>query len=102
MQPVICRASVVALDKNAGRAVWSYGEPTKASAHGNPIAAEYKDDRLISQILRDCAAAIDAKTGKLLWRDLFDEYCKDRKRLVNANVQLYFNGVIHTAGGLLS
>ncbi len=93
------KASVVALDKNTGNVVWTCKDLTEPSAYGNPILVEYKGNRLIVQMLRDCVAAIDAETGKLLWRDKFDDYHIDRERLVNANVPTYFDGHIHTTSG---
>lgn len=65
------KASVVALDKNTGKVIWACKELTQASAYGNPIVVEYKGNRMIIQMLRDCVAAIDPETGKLLWRDNF-------------------------------
>jgi len=93
------KASVVALDKNTGKVIWACKDLTQASAYGNPIVIEYKGNRMIIQMLRDCVAAIDPETGKLLWRDNFDDYHLDRKRLVNANVPTYFDGRIHTTSG---
>jgi len=93
------KASIVALDKNTGKVIWASNELTQPSTYSNPIAIEYKGNRMIIQMLRDCVAAIDPKTGKLLWRDNFDDYHLDRKRLVNANVPTYFDGRIHTTSG---
>ena len=92
-------ASVVALDKNTGDLVWACEELTEASAYGNPIAVEYKSNRMIVTMLRDSVVAIDPETGKLLWRDCFDDYHLDRERLVNANVPLFFDGRIYTTSG---
>jgi outer membrane protein assembly factor BamB len=93
------KASVVALDKNTGEVIWASKELDQPSTYGNPIVIEYKGNRMVIQMLRDCVAAIDPDTGKLLWRDNFDDYHLDRKRLVNANVPTYFDGRIHTTSG---
>jgi len=93
------RASVVALDKVTGEVLWVCKELTEPSAYGNPIAVEYKGNRMIVTMLRDSVVAIESKTGKLLWRDPFDEYHIDRARLVNPNVPLYNDGRIFTTSG---
>jgi outer membrane protein assembly factor BamB len=93
------KASIVALDKNDGRVLWACEGLTEGSAYCNPIAIEYEGTRMIVTMTRDSVVAIEAETGKLLWRDPFDDYHIDRKRVVNANAPLYFDGQIYTASG---
>ena len=93
------KASVVALNKNTGDVLWACKELTEGSAYCNPLTVEYKGNRMIVTMLRDSVVGIDAETGKLLWRDLFDDYHTDRSRVVNANAPLYFDGGIYTTSG---
>ena len=93
------KASVVALDKNDGRVIWACTGLSEASAYCNPIAVEYKGTRMIVTMLKDSVVAIEAETGKLLWRDPFDDYHTDRARVVNANPPLYLDGQIYTTSG---
>ena len=93
------KASIVALDKNDGRVIWACTELTEPSAYGNPIAVEYKGSRMIVQMLRDSVVAVEARTGRLLWREPLDDYHIDRKRQVNPNVPLYHDGEIFTTSG---
>jgi outer membrane protein assembly factor BamB len=93
------KASVVALDKNTGDVQWACNESTEGSAYCNPLAIEHKGYRMIVTMLRDSVVGIDPETGKLLWRDPFDDYHSDRSRVVNANAPLYLDGCVYTTSG---
>ena len=92
-------ASVVALDKASGEVIWACKELTEPSAYGNPLTIEYKGNRIIVTMLKDSVVAIEADTGKLLWRESFDDYHTDRGRVVNPNVPVYHDGRIFTTSG---
>ena len=55
--------------------------------------------RIIVTMLRDSVVGLDARTGKLLWRNEFDEYHTDLKRSVNANAPIYHDRRIYTTSG---
>ncbi len=93
------KASVVALDKNNGHVLWACKELNQGSAYCNPVAVEYKGNRMIVTMLPDSVVAIEPETGKLLWQDPFDDYHTDRSRVVNANAPLYLDGQIYTTSG---
>lgn len=93
------KASVIALDKDTGEVLWACSELNEGSAYCNPVGVEYKGNRMIVTMLQDSVAGIAPETGKLLWRDSFDDYHTDRSRLVNANTPVYFDGQIHTTSG---
>jgi len=93
------KASVVALNKNTGDVLWACMELTEGSAYCNPLAIEYKGNRMIVTMSRDSVVGINAATGRLLWRDPLDDYHTDRKRVVNANAPLYFDGCVYTTSG---
>ncbi len=92
-------ASVVALNKISGEVLWACKDLNEASAYGNPLAIEYQGNRMIVTMLRDSVVGIEPETGKLLWRDSFDEYHTDRGRIVNPNVPLYSDGQVYTTSG---
>ena len=92
-------ASIIALDKMTGEVVWECRELTQQSCYCNPIAITRGGNRLIVTMLADSVVGLDAATGKLLWRDDFDEYHVDRNRLVNANTPIYHEGCIYTTSG---
>lgn len=93
------KASLVALDKNTGNVLWACTELTEGSAYCNPVVVEYNGSRMIVTMLRDSVVGIDLETGKLLWRDPFDDYHTDRSRVVNANAPLYLDGRVYTTSG---
>jgi len=92
-------ASVIALHKQSGDLVWACTELSQASTYCNPYAFNWGGRRIIVTMLRDSVVGLDARTGKLLWRDEFDTYHTDRKRAVNANPPIVFNGHIHSTSG---
>ncbi len=92
-------ASVMALNKRTGEVVWQCREVTEQSAYCNPCVIERGGRRIIVTMLADSVVGLDAKTGKLIWRDEFDGYHSDRRRIVNANTPIYHEGRIYTTSG---
>lgn len=92
-------ASLIALDKMTGKVVWECKELTQQACYCNPVVFMRGDRRVVVTMLADSVVGLDAQTGKLLWRDDFDEYHIDRNRLVNANAPLYHDGRIYTTSG---
>ena len=101
---VICtpggkKASLVALNKHTGDVVWECTDVTQQSCYCNPIVLTRGRNRIIVTMLADSVVGVAAQTGKLLWRDDFDEYHVDRRRLVNANTPVYHDGRVYTTSG---
>jgi outer membrane protein assembly factor BamB len=101
---VICtpggkRGSIVALNKMTGEPVWVCGELAEASTYCSPRIVDMEGTHLMVTMLRDSVAGVDARTGRLLWRDLFDEYHTDRARAVNANIPIVHEGRVFTTSG---
>jgi outer membrane protein assembly factor BamB len=92
-------ASVIALNKITGKVVWECKELTQASTYCNPRVFEMGPNRIIATMLRDGVVGLDAKTGKLLWQDNFDDYHWDRKRSVNVIVPIVHQGRVYTTSG---
>ena len=92
-------ASLIALDKMTGEVVWECRELNQMSSYCNPLAFDVGDNRIIATMLKDSVVGLDARTGKLLWRDDFDEYHIDRRRSVNANPPVFHNGRLYTTSG---
>lgn len=92
-------ASMIALDKMTGQIVWECKELTQQSCYCNPIAFTRGSHRIAVTMLADSVVGVDSSTGKLLWRDDFDDYHIDRNRLVNANTPVYHDGRIYTTSG---
>jgi outer membrane protein assembly factor BamB len=92
-------ASVIALNKKTGKVVWECKELRQQSSYCNPFVFDAEGNRVIVTMLRDSVVGLDARTGKLLWRDEFDEYHTDLARSVNANTPIYHNGRVYTTSG---
>lgn len=92
-------ASLIALNKRTGEVVWECKELTEQSSYCNPLAFTLGGNRIIVTMLTDSVVGLNAATGKLLWRDDFDEYHVDRRRSVNANTPVYHDGRVYTTSG---
>jgi len=92
-------ASVIALDKTTGKVVWECKELDQQSSYCNPIAVDIAGRRIIVTMLRHSVVGLEAATGKLLWRDEFDQYHTDLRRSVNANTPIYHDRCVYTTSG---
>ncbi len=92
-------ASIIALDKMTGKVVWECRELSQQSSYCNPLAFTRGQNRIVVTMLADSVVGLDASTGKLLWRDDFDEYHVDRRRNVNANAPIHHDGRVYTTSG---
>ncbi len=92
-------ASIIALDKMTGKVIWECKELTQQACYCNPVVFTRGNHRVVVTMLADSVVGLDARTGKLLWHDDFDEYHVDRNRLVNANTPVYHDGCIYTTSG---
>lgn len=92
-------ASVVALNKKTGEVVWECRELQEESTYCSPRIFDRGDKRILVTMLKDSVVGLDARTGKLLWKDGFDGYHTDRKRTVNANIPIYHEGRLFSTSG---
>jgi len=92
-------ASVVALDKMTGQTIWTSKGLSERSAFCSPILIERGGNRLIVTMLARSVVGLDAETGKVLWRDGFAEYQKNRRRQNNPVSPLYHDGCVYTTSG---
>ena len=67
--PAGAKALVVALDKTTGQTIWS-SEPItgETAGYASPILFVHKGRRLIANYTNPNAWAVEAETGKLLWK----------------------------------
>ena len=92
------KASVVALDKATGKTVWTASELTEKGNYCSPILVERGGKKIIVTMLEDHFVGIDAPSGKVLWKDAFDDYFPHAKG-INPVSPLYINGQIYTTSG---
>lgn len=95
-------ATLLALHKKTGDVVWKCALPQGDEAsYSSPIVVEVGGVRQYVQFVQHGLIGVDAKTGKLLWRD-------DRTRDPQANIptpvfaqDAVFSGTSRNAGGLV-
>ena len=79
---------VVATDANSGQNIWSVelrdGDEKRDSASGGGIA--YNNGRLYAAVGSGFAAALDARTGQLIWRTDFDVALRGAPTVANGQV----------------
>lgn len=59
---------LVALDKMTGETIWTCRGTGDKPGYCSPILAEYKGARVIVTLMAKSVVAVDADTGKLLWK----------------------------------
>ncbi len=91
-------ASIVALDKNSGKTVWTTRELSEKSNYCSPILIERGGKKIIATMLEDHFVGIDAADGKVLWKDAFDDYFPHAKD-INPVSPIYHEGAIYTTSG---
>lgn len=91
-------ATVMALDKITGRVVWKCAVKGQKNACCSPILIHRGGRRLIVTMLDDYTIGIDAQTGRLLWKDVHDEYQQDTTE-INPVSPVYHDGCIYTTSG---
>lgn len=63
------KATMVALDKMTGKTVWTCQVESERSSYCSPILVERGPNKIIVQMTDEYVFGVDAKTGKLLWKD---------------------------------
>jgi len=84
-------ASVVALDKNTGKTIWTSKGVSDKSAYCNPILLELGDKRLLITMLNNSVVCLDIETGKLYW-----QVEHTGKYEISAVSPIYHDGVLYT------
>ncbi len=62
------KGTLVALDKQTGKVVWSSGEVTEGAHYSSPLVAEIGGVRQIVQFARASVFGVSIKDGKFLWK----------------------------------
>jgi outer membrane protein assembly factor BamB len=62
------KGTLVALDKESGRVVWTSGEVTEGAHYSSPLVAEIHGVRQIVQFARASVFGVSIKDGKFLWK----------------------------------
>ena len=61
-------ASIVALDKNSGKEVWTTKGLSDGISFSSPILVEHHGKKQLVSVLASCVVGIDIEDGKVLWK----------------------------------
>ncbi len=92
------KAVVVALDNNTGSVLWESSATGEDDAYCPPLVFEHGGKKMLVTMMADSVWFLDANTGKLVYRDKFEDYQKKPKD-VNPNTPIYHNGCVFTTSG---
>ena len=91
-------ASIVALDKNTGKKIWTSKGLSEKSSYCSPILVEFDGKKIIATMLENSFVGVDAISGRVLWRDGFNGY-QDDPKAINPVSPIYHDGFIYTSSG---
>lgn len=91
-------AFMAALSKKTGKVVWKCKSLKEESSYCSPLLVEHKGKSMIVTQAAESVAAIDPKSGKLLWKDTYADYL-GKQRAINVNTPLFAAGSIYAASG---
>ena len=100
---VICtpgggKATVAALNKTTGETVWTCLVEGERSCYCTPILVERGPNRIIVTMTDNYVVGIDARTGRLLWKDSQEEQFGHNKQ-INPVSPIYHDGAVYAASG---
>ncbi len=84
-------ASVVALDKNTGKTIWTSKGVSDRSGYCSPILLELGGNRLLITMLSKSIVCLDIETGKLHW-----QVAHTGKYDISAVSPVYHDGILYT------
>ncbi len=84
-------ASVVALDKNTGKTIWTSKGVSDKSGYCSPILLELGSNRLLITMLSNSIVCLDIETGKLHW-----QVAHTGKYEISAVSPVYHDGILYT------
>ena len=87
-------ASVVALNKNTGKTVWTSKGLSDRSAYCSPIIIKRGSNRLLLTMLAKSVVAVNPDNGAKIW-----EFPHEVSYDINANTPLYYDGCIYYSNG---
>ncbi len=90
-------ASVVALDKNTGKTIWTTKGLSDKGSYCSPILVERGGKKIIVTMLENHFVGINAANGAVLWKDAFKEYQEGKE--INPVSPVYVDGMIYTTSG---
>jgi len=99
-QKLICTpggpdASIIALDKDTGEALWQTKGLSQATGYCSARLVQHGDRRLVLTMLAGSVVAVDAGSGQVVWQH---EY--PHRAGVQPNPPLYADGMVYVSSGM--
>jgi len=91
-------ATMVALDKMTGKTIWTSKGLSDKSNYASPILFERGGKKIIAAMVEKSFVGIDAKTGKVIWNEKYDDILPKNKS-INPVSPTYYNGCIYITAG---
>ncbi len=100
---VICtpgggKATVAALNKHTGETVWTCVVEGQRSSYCTPILFERGGRRIIVTMTDDYIVGVDARTGKVLWKESEKDLFGKNKQ-INPVSAIYHDGAVYATSG---
>ena len=93
-------ASLVALDKNNGKTIWTTKELSQQNAYCSPLIIERGNKKIVVTLIDKVVVGVDADNGSLLWKYDCEKYMGDmRIRANHPNTPIYKDGHIYITSG---
>jgi outer membrane protein assembly factor BamB len=92
------KATMVALNKNTGETVWTCLVEGERSCYCSPILVERGPNKIIVTMTDDLVLGVDAKTGKLLWKDSQKDQFGENKA-INPVSPIHHDGMVYATSG---
>jgi len=92
------KATIIALDKNTGKLLWSGGDLKEDATYCSPIAFEHGGRTIIAAYTGKHIFGVDAADGKILWTYTISE-SGQRGRDIHPNTPVYLDGMLFCTSG---
>jgi outer membrane protein assembly factor BamB len=94
-------ATMVALNKNTGETVWTTKGLSDKGCYSSPIVFDRGSNRIIVTLTNTNVIAVDARSGKVLWKDAFSNYQQgpNNPKDINPPSPVYVDGFVYTTSG---
>jgi outer membrane protein assembly factor BamB len=94
-------ATMVALNKNTSETVWTTRGLSDKACYSSPIVFDRGSSRIIVTLTNNHVIAVDARSGKVLWKDAFSNYQEglNNPKDINPPSPVYLDGCVYTTSG---
>lgn len=95
--------TMVALDKHNGETIWMTETLHDSSAYVSPLLVNYKNKKMIVNVIANHIFGVDAQSGRFLWTYRYGDIERPtwhfRAPVINCNTPVYHDGHIYVTSG---